>query len=132
LKCFSLTSYNITLHYNALVVPLLRRMTYLEKLTLYLLTSSRNGFIDVTHLQNEILVHIPQLHTFIFYISIENIFSPSLPRQSDDDIQRTFTNIKYGQTACIIDYFTGFNAICHVYSAEKDHEWFFQLWYLIM
>ncbi|CAF3216243.1 unnamed protein product [Rotaria sp. Silwood2] len=44
------------------------------------------------------------------------MLSDSFPRQSNDDIQRTFTNIKYGQTACIIDYFSGFNVICHVYS----------------
>ncbi|CAF4066198.1 unnamed protein product [Rotaria sordida] len=61
---------------------------------------------------------MPQLHTFIFYISTNNIIDASLPRQSNLDIQQTFTNINYGQTACVIDYFNdiGLNAICHVYS----------------
>ncbi|CAF1387174.1 unnamed protein product [Rotaria sordida] len=99
LKCFSLTSYNYTWDCDELVVPLLRRMTYLEKLTLYLRIHSRDTFIDGTYLQNEILVHMLQLHTFIFYISTETVVSASLPRKSEDDIQRTFTNIKYGQTA---------------------------------
>ncbi|CAF3859046.1 unnamed protein product [Rotaria sordida] len=108
--------YNYTSDCDELVVPLLRRMTHLEKLTLYLRIHDRNTFIDGTYLQNEILVHMLQLHTFIFYISTETVVSASLPRKSEDDIQRTFTNIKYGQTACIIDYFTVFNAICNVYS----------------
>jgi len=117
LKCFSLTSYNVTWDYDDLVVPLLRRMAYLEKLTLYLRTDSRSTFVDGTHLDNEILVHMPQLHTFIFYISTENIIFPLLPRKSNDDIEKTFTNIRYGQTACNIDYFNGGHmGICHVYS----------------
>jgi hypothetical protein len=37
-------------------------------------------------------------------------------RKSNDDIQQTFTNIKYGPTACIIDYFNAYKVICNVYS----------------
>jgi hypothetical protein len=36
LKCFSLTSYRRTQEYEIHVLPLLRRLTYLEELTLYL------------------------------------------------------------------------------------------------
>ncbi|CAF2666240.1 unnamed protein product [Rotaria sp. Silwood2] len=117
LKCFSLTSYYVTLDYDESVVPLLRRMTHLEKLTLYVRTRSRSAFVDGTHLQNEILLHMPQLHSFIFYISSENLTFDLVHRKSYDDIQQTFTNIKYGQTSCIIDNFNGgFKAICHIYS----------------
>jgi hypothetical protein len=105
------------LDYDELVVPFLRRMTRLEKLTLYLRVLSRSEFIDGTHLHNEILVHMPQLHTFTFYISTENLIFSSLARKSDEDVQRTFTNVRYGQTACITDYFNGgCKGICHVYS----------------
>ncbi|CAF5158875.1 unnamed protein product, partial [Rotaria magnacalcarata] len=114
LKCFSLTNYNYTYEYeyDDLVVPLLRRMTYLEKLTLYLRIKKVGRFvsgaslsIDGAHLHNEILVHMPQLHTFKFYISTETNAIYSNLRFSNDDIQQTFINMKYGQTACIMDYY---------------------------
>ncbi|CAF1659152.1 unnamed protein product, partial [Rotaria sordida] len=117
LKCFSLTSYDLIMNYDDLVVPLFRRMTHLEKLTLYFRILHRNAFVDGTHLQNEILAHMPQLHTFTFYISTQEVIFSSFPRKSNSDIERTFTNIRYGQTACIIDSFSGdHEAICHVYS----------------
>ncbi|CAF1389221.1 unnamed protein product [Rotaria sordida] len=124
LKCFSLTNYNYIYDYDDLVVPLLRRMTHLEKLTLYLRISKTglfigdaSPFIDGIHLHNEILVHIPQLHTFKYYISTETCTDYSNLRISNRDIQQTFTNIiKYGQTACIMDYYGASGTICHVYS----------------
>ncbi|CAF1684565.1 unnamed protein product [Rotaria magnacalcarata] len=125
LKCFSLTNYNYTYEYeyDDLVVPLLRRMTYLEKLTLYLRIKKVGRFvsgaslsIDGAHLHNEILVHMPQLHTFKFYISTETNAIYSNLRFSNDDIQQTFINMKYGQTACIMDYYGACGTICHVYS----------------
>jgi hypothetical protein len=125
LKFFSLTSYNITYEYDRLVVPVLRRMKHLEKLTLYLRIRTRwqnsflddtNPFVDGTHLHNEILVHMSHLHAFIFYISTETMIHNSFHRKSNEDIQQTFTNIKYGQTACIIDDLSTVRAICYVYS----------------
>ncbi|CAF2104619.1 unnamed protein product [Rotaria magnacalcarata] len=68
LECFSLTSYNQTLDYESHVVPLLRRMRYLQQLTLYVIVTIRSTFIDGIHLSNEILDHIPQLQTFNFNI----------------------------------------------------------------
>ncbi|CAF0742392.1 unnamed protein product [Adineta steineri] len=117
LKCFSLVSYDVTMDYDDLVVPLLRRMTHLEKLTLYLRILHRNAFVDGTHLQNEILDYMPQLHTFKFYISTQEDIYSSFPHKSNSDIERKFTNIRYGQMASIIDSFRGGNAaICHIYS----------------
>ncbi|CAM4980280.1 unnamed protein product [Rotaria socialis] len=125
LKCFSLTNYNYTYEYeyDDLVVPLLRRMTYLEKLTLCLRIQKVGRFvsgaslsIDDAHLHNEILVHMPQLHTFKFYISTETNAIYSNLRFSNDDIQQTFINMKYGQTACIMDYYGACGTLCHVYS----------------
>jgi hypothetical protein len=69
-----------------------------------------------THLDNEVLVHMPQLHIFTFYIASENVIADPVIHITDDDIQRTFTNIKYQQMACIIDYFFPFDMTCRVFS----------------
>jgi len=97
-------------------LPLLRRMKHLEKLTLDLHIDKRSLFVDGTHINNEILVHMPQLHTFIFYISTEMNIDNLTNRKSISDIQQTFTNIKYGETDCIVDYFHQYQAICQVFS----------------
>ncbi|CAF0849799.1 unnamed protein product [Rotaria sordida] len=101
LKYFSLTCYEYIDNYDDVIVPLLRRMTHLEKLTLYLRVLNRSSFINGTHLHNEILVHMPQLHTFIFYISTENDINESVHRISNDDIQQTFTHTRYARTGCM-------------------------------
>ncbi|CAM4763458.1 unnamed protein product [Rotaria magnacalcarata] len=106
---------SITYHYHELVVPLLHRMAHLEKLTLYLHINTDGLLINDTHLQNEILIHMPQLHTFTFYISIE-IGACKLPRSiSPDDIQKTSTNIKSIRTACVIESLNRFTTMCHAY-----------------
>ncbi|CAF1039382.1 unnamed protein product [Adineta ricciae] len=88
LKCDSQINLNDT---NFL--PLFRRMSNLEKLTLYLRIKDQDRFADGTLLQNEILVHMPHLHSFIFYICTY-INTDGLQNQlSSEDIQRTFTNI---------------------------------------
>jgi len=68
-------------------------MSYLKELTLYLLIENRNRFIDGTHLQNEILVYMPQLHSFTFYISTYTNTVDLVHHLSSEDIQQTFTNI---------------------------------------
>jgi hypothetical protein len=45
-------------------------MPYLEYLTLYLHIKGQNRIIDGTFVQNDILLYMPQLHSFTFYISI--------------------------------------------------------------
>ncbi|CAF3284153.1 unnamed protein product [Rotaria socialis] len=65
LKCFSLT-YNSIEAYGAQVIPLLRRMSHLKGLILYLSIENRVVFVDGTRLYNEILIHMPQLRTFTF------------------------------------------------------------------
>jgi hypothetical protein len=113
-----------------LVVPLLRRMIHVEKLTLYLRINTRlssyhgtsglfddtNPYVDGTHLHDNVLVYIPQLHSCKFYISTESVDTGLIHRKSTDDIQQTFTHGIYGQTACIIDYYCVSRATCHVYS----------------
>ncbi|CAF4840324.1 unnamed protein product, partial [Rotaria sp. Silwood2] len=57
LKCFSLKCYRLIDKYDEKILPL-HRMIY-----------HRDTFIDSFHLQNEILLYIPRLHSFTLYIS---------------------------------------------------------------
>jgi hypothetical protein len=91
-------------------------MTNLDKLTLYLRLNHRHTFIDGTHLHQQILMYMQQLHTFIFYISTQIEIDDSIYRLSDNDIQQTFANIGYHQMACSVNYYSKFKAICHVFS----------------
>ncbi|CAF3049737.1 unnamed protein product, partial [Rotaria sp. Silwood2] len=116
LKCFSLTCYNQTDAYDNRVIPILRRMTYLEKLTLYIRIRNRAIFVDGTNLHTDVLIHMPRLHTFSFYFNTENQFNDSVHPLSDKDIQQTFTNIGYHQIACSVNYCRNYRAICHVFS----------------
>ncbi|CAF1406177.1 unnamed protein product [Rotaria sordida] len=80
LKFFSLTCYNLTNAYDNRVISLFHRMINLEKLTLYIRIADRPTFVDGTHLHKEILMHMSQLHTFIFYISTMTPINDSVHR----------------------------------------------------
>ncbi|CAF3079648.1 unnamed protein product [Rotaria socialis] len=114
LKCFSLT-YNFIKVYDAQVIPLLRRMSHLKELTLYLSIENRAVFVDGTHLYNKILIHMPQLRTFTFYIRTEIDVDNSVHWLSSNDIQQTFNKLQWQQVACIVNYSCG-TGICHVFS----------------
>ena len=90
--------------YDNQMVPLLRRMTGLEELTLYLYIWNRSTFVDGGHLQNEILTHMPRLHTFTFHISTRNMNDVPSVRLSNDDLQRTFTNVGIRPVVCLAAY----------------------------
>jgi hypothetical protein len=92
-------------------------MSHLEELILYICIFGGSLFISGTHLDNEILIHMPQLHTFTFYFASENVITdPAVIRISNSDIQRTFTNIEHRQMACMVDYFDPYKMICRVFS----------------
>jgi hypothetical protein len=91
-------------------------MSQLEELTLYIRITNGATFITGTHLDNEILIHMPQLHTFTFYITSETVINNPVIRVSSDDIQQTFTNIKNRQIFCMVDYLADLNIICRVFS----------------
>ncbi|CAF4625430.1 unnamed protein product, partial [Rotaria sp. Silwood2] len=105
LKCFSLTalSYCSSDTYDDMILPLFRRMLSLEELTLSIFVEERT-FIDGTSLYNEILVYMPRLYMFNFWICTENMIHNSIHHLSEDDIQRTFTNIIFQQVECIVNY----------------------------
>ncbi|CAF0889923.1 unnamed protein product [Rotaria sordida] len=116
LKCFSLICYKSTQGYDNLILPLIRRMSNLEELSLYIHILGGSTFISGTHLNNKILSHMPRLHTFSFYFASENTVANSSIRISHSDIEQTFTNIKYRQIASLIDYDSCKNSICRVFS----------------
>jgi hypothetical protein len=87
-----------------------------EKLTFYPCISGGQLLIDGTHLHTRILIHMPRLHIFTFYIFNKNVIPDSTVRLSNDDIQRTFTSTQYQQVVCMVDYFDPCLFICHVFS----------------
>ena len=104
MKCFSLKYYFELDQYDNTVLPLLRRMSNLEQLTLYLRIINRNTFIDDNHLQNEILVYMPQLHSFAFYICTYSNTVGLFHHVPNNNIPLTFTNIKQQRVAKIVNY----------------------------
>ena len=105
LKCFSLTCHSHICTYDNRVLPLLHRMLNLQELTLCLTVRNRNSLIDGTHLRNEILIHMPFLHTFTFDIRTWNVIDNLVQPLSNNDIQRTFTDIGYRNVKCSVWYF---------------------------
>jgi hypothetical protein len=116
LKHFSLTSYDGTRGYDILVIPLLRRMLNLEELTLYLHIMGGSTFISGGDLENEILIHMPQLHTFSFYMASQNVIADLNSRISNVDIEQTYINVKCRQIRSMVDYFYPMKMICRVFS----------------
>ncbi|CAF4472397.1 unnamed protein product, partial [Rotaria sp. Silwood2] len=115
LKCFSLKYVCVTEQYDSKILPLLRRMSNLEELTLYITIQNRIKFIDGIQINNQILIHMPRLYKFIFYISSDIQLHHLVPYLSSDDIQQTFTNIGYQQVACILSCYCN-RVRCHVFS----------------
>ncbi|CAF4503268.1 unnamed protein product, partial [Rotaria socialis] len=110
LKCFSLISTTRTNSYDTRIVPLLHRMSQLEKLTLSLVVKDRNSFIDGTQLHNDILYKMAHLHTFIFDITTRNVIFSQVLLPSSDDVRHTFIERGYH-----IDYYSEGINLCHVY-----------------
>ncbi|CAF4768425.1 unnamed protein product, partial [Rotaria sp. Silwood2] len=90
-------------------------MSNLEELTLYITIQNRIKFIDGIQINNQILIHMPRLYKFIFYISSDIQLHHLVPYLSSDDIQQTFTNIGYQQVACILSCYCN-RVRCHVFS----------------
>jgi hypothetical protein len=73
-------------------------------------------FISGIDLHNEVLIHMPQLHKFSYYMASENVIADPSIRISNSDIEQTFTNVKHGQMGCMVDYFDPTIMICRVFS----------------
>jgi hypothetical protein len=105
-----------TYDYKKLIVPLLHRMSNLEKLALYICVNE-DTFIDGNSLKKDIINHLPQLNKFIF--NIRSLIY--IPHQThfllNEDIQHTLTGLGNNQIISYLDYFPkSKNGQCHFYS----------------
>ncbi|CAF2612711.1 unnamed protein product [Rotaria sp. Silwood2] len=117
LKYFSLTCDVKTYVYDKLIVPLLQRMSNLEKLDLHLLIDHNKIFVDGNDLKKNIINYLSYLKIFQFdiysFISIYNQIN--LP--SKEDIQHTLTNLGNNQIISCVNYFSKSKiGYCHIYS----------------
>ncbi|CAF4346954.1 unnamed protein product [Rotaria sp. Silwood2] len=95
LKCYRLID-----KYDEKILPLLHCTIY-----------QRGTFIDSSHLQNEILLYIPRLHSFTFYISTYENTADLFRYMPSQDIQQIATNIEHQQhIANIINYVSSHEA----------------------
>ncbi|CAF0933832.1 unnamed protein product [Adineta steineri] len=118
LKCFSLCACIQTTEFDNLVIPLVHRLSHLEKLTLSLRVSERYSYIDATYLENSLLRQIPYLQTFFFDIATEYVYIDGQVRPSFNDIRHTFIQRGYNVDG-YIDSMNSINTIWnryHVYS----------------
>ncbi|CAF2177296.1 unnamed protein product [Rotaria magnacalcarata] len=115
LKCFSLKSFFQFKQYDK-ILSLVRRMSNLEKLTLYLPIKGRNRVIDGTYVQHDILDYMPQLHSFIFYICTYVETVDLFYKLSNEDIQQTLTNIGQQHVTSIVNYIDSHRAACSIFS----------------
>ncbi|CAF3844160.1 unnamed protein product [Adineta steineri] len=116
LKHFSLTCHTIFEESDNVIVHLLHRMQHLEELTLYLHLYGESSFIYGTYLDNEIVIHLSQLHSFTFYIASQNDMDVSDNRLLHSDIEHTFKNQGRWQVACMVDNFEPYEMIYRVFS----------------
>ncbi|CAF4481158.1 unnamed protein product, partial [Rotaria sp. Silwood2] len=118
LKCFVLSCGLKTLHYDDLILPLLYRMSNLEKLGLDLMVSVIETFIDGKNLKNNILNHMSQLKEFSFDIRSDMLINNEMNSPSKEDIQQTFNDFQYIKIISCVDYFQEpyKYGLCHIYS----------------
>ncbi len=105
------------------IVSLLRRTSYLEKLTLYLLIEGQNRVIDGTYVKHDILDYMPQLHSFTFYICTYVDTVGLSYKLSSEDIQQTLTNIGQKHVTSMVNYINGGLAACSIFSLPFEFEY---------
>ena len=91
-------------------------MSRLEQLTLSLIVDDQTSFIDGTHLVNNIVNKMSNLHTFIVNIITEYITIDEELVPTPDDVERPLVQRGY-HVNCYIDYDSGFGmGRCHIYT----------------
>lgn len=91
-------------------------MANLEEFNLNFEISGRNTFIDGNSLEN-IINYMPKLNKFMFNIGSKISLENQINLSSNEDIQRTFTNLKDNKIISSIDYFPlAKYCRCRVYS----------------
>ena len=102
--------------YGTHLVPLLRLMNKLEQLTLNVSVGTGERLINGNDIHQDILIYMPQLQTFIFYIRSTCDVRNLGENFTNKDIERTFINIGYEQVVCMTHYCTSIDMMCHVFS----------------
>ncbi|CAF2986737.1 unnamed protein product [Rotaria sp. Silwood2] len=122
LRSFSLYCETDTESYDDLVVPLVHRMSNLEKLHLYLNVIDRQTFIDGDDLKTNIINNLLRLNSFTFNIRSFNSRYNQTDLPSNEDIQKTFKDFKYNKIiSCVDDFQKSRYNQCHIYS--YPYEW---------
>ncbi|CAF3414452.1 unnamed protein product [Rotaria socialis] len=104
LKSFALYTVYCTNSYNELIVPLLHRMTNLERLDLSFVGYATKSFIDGNNLKQNIIYHMALLKKLTFNIRSFWFDSPmNIP--SNEDIQQAFKDFKDMHIISCVDYF---------------------------
>ncbi|CAF5050278.1 unnamed protein product, partial [Rotaria magnacalcarata] len=115
MKVFSLIHYGLIEEYNDKFVSLVRRMLYLEKLTLYLRIACPSVYIDPIYLINEFSMNMSRLHSFNFYLSTENNRNDLVRYLSNNNFKQNYTNTVYQEVSNIIS-FSACTAAHHVFT----------------
>ncbi|CAF0992612.1 unnamed protein product [Adineta steineri] len=118
LKSFKLHCDLATDFYDELILPLLHRMSNLEKLDLALIVSTKKTLhIDGNDLKLNIINYMPLLNKFTFNIHSRSRFYTKLNLPSNEYIQETFKDCKNEKIISSIDYFKEKEySQCHIYS----------------
>ncbi|CAF4153339.1 unnamed protein product [Adineta steineri] len=118
LKCFVFSCISKIWYYNELILPLLYRMSNLEKLDLNISVNVEETFIDGNSLKENILNHMLQLNEFTFDIYSSMSIKNQMNLPSKEDIQQTFNHFQNTKIISCVDYFLEPYKYgrCHIYT----------------
>ena len=103
-------------------------MSNLEELTLNLVISVTNEFVDGIELKQNIINYMPRLKRFQFYICSFLYFPNEISLPLKEDIQHTFKDFKDNQVSSYIDYFKKEKYIlCHMYSYPDKLKYYYTI-----
>lgn len=91
-------------------------MINLENLLLHLCVADQNRIVDGTLVQNDILVHMPRLQSFTFYVGTDADPRALSPKLSHEDIHKTWINIGRQNVASIMNYVYSFRVVYSTFS----------------
>ncbi|CAF3368229.1 unnamed protein product [Rotaria sp. Silwood1] len=121
LKCFVLSCAWEISRYKDLLLPLIYRMSNIEKLSLYLTIYINDKFIDGNDLKKNIINHLPQLSMFTFDIRSLMFINNQMNLPSKKDIEETFRDFRYTKIISYVDYFLEKKmGQCHVFSYPSE------------
>ena len=96
-------------------------MPNLKDLTLRLYIK-RERFIDGIHLDEQVLIHMPKLDSFQFYICTQISTSNTNQLLSENDIQKTFMDWKYSSVNCCVCYFSNQLVLSYIYTTTTKND----------